>query len=139
MKKILYVLRSIKGEGMTITIPILILLFAVFTYFGLDVYGYMSTKQKIRSVASETLEIMKADNGYSYETEQYFEELARDYGLDPSQMIVTATPQRVQRGATVSITIQTTYKVLSLKPFGKQVTAEIDVFQSGLAHTYFRS
>jgi hypothetical protein len=139
MKRLLLVLRSKKGEGISITIPILTLLLAIFIYFGIDVYGYLSTAQKVRSVASETLEIMKADNGFSFDTKQYFDSLARDYGLDPSQMTVTATPQRVQRGATVSITVKTTYKVLSLKPFGKQVTADIDVFESGLAHTFFRS
>lgn len=138
MKAWLRQLRNERGLGNSVTIPLLVLILAIFSYLGLDAWGYFMTKQKLKTAVNETFEIVKAENGFDSSTRVIFNDFAQKLGFDPSAILVEGTGKTVQRGMPVHMKAQTTYEVKSLRPFGQtiimQVTSEID----GLAQTKIR-
>lgn len=131
-------MRNERGEGNVIAVPFLVLIIAILLYIGVDVYGYIRTIQKVNSVCTETLEIMKAENGFDNTTRQFFDDLAIKHGLDPSIIQIQATPKLVQRGMVVEITARTTYAVHAFRPFGREITQDVRGHAVGLAQTFIR-
>jgi hypothetical protein len=116
------------------SIPIIIIIM----YLSIDMYGYMSTKQKIQLAVNETLEVVKAENGFTNETKLIFDEFASKLGLNPSKIQVTGTAALVQRGTPVEVLATTIYEARGLKPLGKTLVFNIKVNANGLVSTQIR-
>ncbi|NHN34884.1 DUF4320 family protein [Paenibacillus sp. S3N08] len=127
-----------RGESQSIFIPFLVLILAIFIYIGVDVYGYIMTKQYLKDTVNETLDIAKAENGFDSSTRASFDDLASKYGLNPNNITIQATPKTVQRGSSIEIRAHTTYEVHALRPFGQTITMPVDVYRTGFALTYIR-
>jgi hypothetical protein len=126
-----------KGEGIISALYALLLLMVVF-FVGMDFAGYLTTSWKLRNACSETLTLMKIENGFDYRTEQAFKEYLSLLGLDSSVAEVKGTPKLVQRGEVVWIRAKIPYIVRSLKPFNRELQLEIIVELSGLAQDFVR-
>lgn len=110
----------------------------VFIYLVTDIYGYIETKQKLKRALSETLTIVKAENGYDDSTRIVFDRIAAKLALPTATITVSGTPKTVQRGDLIELKANTEYVVKGLKPLDYQLTVPIDISVSGLAHTKIR-
>jgi len=136
------ILTGEKGES-PLTFPVLILITVMVLYMGVDILGIYSTNQKLRAAASETLTLIKMENGWDSDTQQFFDDMLRKAGLSPGTVTVHyATPKNqsppVQRGDTVVLEVSTSYEVRSLKPLGTTISAPVRVRLSGLAQEFVR-
>lgn len=126
-----------RGEGITSALYALLIL-TIVLFIGVDIFGYTVTAMKLRGVCSETLTLMKIENGFDSNTRQKFIAYAHLQGLDTSAVTVTGTPKLVQRGDVITITAAIPYVLTSLQPFGNQVTFNIKVEMWGLAQDYIQ-
>jgi Flp pilus assembly protein TadG len=127
-----------QGEAGMLSFMYIFLMLLIFAYLGIDIYGYMVTKQNLTLAVNETLEIVKAENGYDHTTKQSFDDFIIKLGLDPSKVTVTATNKTVQRGTPVEVVASTKYEAKGLKPFGNTLNLDIEVKANGLAHAFIR-
>lgn len=116
------------------TILILLIVFSV----GIDTAGYIGSKWKLNNVCSETLQYMKAENGFDSGTATVFRALATSQGLDASRITVSGTPKTVQRGDTITIYASMPYTLRALRPLGKELNVTIRTEMSGLAQEFIR-
>lgn len=109
-------------------------------FIGIEVACYMSTYWKLRVACSETLALMKIENGFDENTEQYFQNFLRVQGIDPrnDQVNVEGTEKTVQRGEIVTIKTEIPYVFKALKPLGKEFHLTIKVAMSGLAQEFIK-
>ena len=109
-------------------------------FIGIEIACYMSTYWKLRVACSETLSLMKIENGFDQNTEQYFQNFLRVQGLDPrkDQVDVEGTAKTVQRGDIVSIEAEIPYTFRAIKPLGKEFHLTIKVAMSGLAQEFIK-
>ena len=92
----------------------------------------------MRNVCSETLALMKIENGYNSQIEQKFIGYLSQLKIDPARVSVTATPQKVQRGDILTIRATTPYVITSLRPFNKELSFDVTVEMSGMAQEFIR-
>jgi hypothetical protein len=130
-------IREQCGESI-LTLPILMLIICMVMYMGVDILGIYSAHQKLRTAASETLTLMKMENGWDSNTEVFFEQLIAKTGLSPANVTVTATPKGAQRGDTITLTASTNYEVRSLKPLNRTIIVPVEIEISGLAQEFKR-
>ncbi|MCE3203480.1 DUF4320 family protein [Paenibacillus sonchi] len=138
LRRMRSVLSNNRGEGHAIAILFFLLIASIMLYCAVDVYGYMTQKQKLTIAANELMEIIKSENGYDATNRSQFDYLALSQGLNPAAISVEATPKLVQRGATIELNVSMNYRFIGLKPLGQEITIPIKVHTSGLAHTYLR-
>lgn len=131
------ILSSEKGEGVITALYTMFILFIIF-FLGIDIAGYTSTAWKLRNACNETLTLMKMENGFDSNTEQIFAKHIDTLGLDSSTVNVNGTSKYVQRGDTVTIHASTIYALKTLRPLGHELTFDINVEMSGLAHDFIR-
>ncbi|ADG81676.1 hypothetical protein Tfer_2282 [Thermincola ferriacetica] len=127
-----------KGESM-LTLPVLILIVCMVLYMGVDIFGIYVTNQKLRTVVSETLTVMKMYNGWDERAEAFYNDMLTKVGLDPTRVKIderTLTDENINRGDMVTLEISTTYKVRSLKPLNKEIIVPIRVRLSGVAQMF---
>ena len=141
-KTIRVTVNSQTGES-AITLPIIILIVTMVLYMGVDLLGIYSTTQKLRTAASETMTLMKIENGWDSGTQTFFNDMLDKLGLPPSQVtVIFATPKAqsppVQRGDPVSLHVTTAYEVRSLRPLNHSFTVPVRIRLSGLAQEYVR-
>ena len=128
-----------RGDMNAIGTLFIIFVMVIFIFVGIDVYGYMSTKNKLTQAAQETLEIMKSDGGFDYDTREFFYDYARKRGLDLTTITVVGTPKLVQRGNSIELKTSSIYVLKALKPLGLgELKWDVNVSVDGLARTYFR-
>ena len=130
-------LKSQRGEGLISALYTMFILFIVF-FVGIDIAGYTGTSWKLRNACSETLALMKIENGYDSNIEQKFIGYLSQLKLDPARVAVTATPQKVQRGDIVTIRAITPYVITSLRPFNKELSFNVTVELSGMAQDFIQ-
>jgi len=135
-------LQDRKGEG-TLTLPVLVLITAMVLYMGVDIIGIYSIGQKLRTAASETLTLMKIENGWDNNSRDFFNSLLSRAGLNPGSVTIDfATPKNrtppVQRGETVTLEVTAVYEVRSLKPLNRTIIVPVKVKLSGLAQEFVR-
>lgn len=135
IKKLLYDQR---GEGLISALYTMLILIIIL-FIGIDIFGYTTTAWKLRNACSETLTIMKIENGYDHQTEQIFLNALRAQKLDPAKVTVSGTPKYVQRGEQVTIRATTPYEIRSIRPFKKTLHLNISVEMWGLAQNYIRT
>lgn len=138
-KAISNLISSQKGTGwLSGLFTMLVLTMVVF--IGIEVACYLSTYWKLRVACSETLAVMKLENGFDAQTEQYFQEFLRIQGLDPGRdsVSVTGTAKTVQRGEIVTISTEMPYVFRALKPLGREFHLCIKVAMSGLAWEFIK-
>lgn len=140
MRKWMQPLRNQRGAiASTVTTMFSILVASILIYCCIDVYGYISLRQKVVIAVNEEMEVMKAENGFSQVNRQSFDRLLRGQGIDPSKVTITeATPKTVQRGETLVFKAHMDYDIIALKPLGKSLHVPINVQTVGLAHKYIR-
>jgi hypothetical protein len=138
LKRLVAPLNNRHGAVGSIQTMFFIFVSSIFCYIGIDVYGYVSLQQKLTLANNELLEVIKAENGYDASNRASFDDLLRRNGVDPSKVMLTATPKLVQRGETVEIESSIVYECIGLKPMGQTVRVPIHVKVNGLAHTFFR-
>lgn len=126
-----------RGEAF-LTLPYAIFLMIILLFVSIDGGGYMVTKWKLRTACSETLTLMKMENGFDLNIEAKFDEFLTKLGLNPSEVNVVATPKLVQRGDVINIKADYDYKLFCLKPLGQELTWPITVELSGLAQEFIR-
>ena len=126
-----------RGEGI-LTLPYAIFLMVIFLFVSIDGGGYLFTKQKIRTACSETLTLMKMENGYDSSIDVKFDEFLTKLNINPSEVSVVATPKLVQRGDVISIQADYDYKLFCLKPLGQDLTWHISMEVSGMAQEFIR-
>ncbi|WP_418790313.1 DUF4320 family protein [Phosphitispora sp. TUW77] len=139
-------LRKLMGSQVgesPLTLPITMLIIAMVLYMGVDFLGIYATSQKLRTAASETITLMKIENGWDSGTQTFFHDMLDKLGLPPNQVKVNfATPKNqsppVQRGDPVSLDISTTYEVRSLKPLNHAFVVPVRIKLTGLAQEYVR-
>lgn len=132
---------TLKGQSGFVESPVLLFslfLSLVFIYLITDIYGYIATKQNLKRALSETLTIVKAENGYDNSTRIIFDGIAAKLGLKTGAITVSGTPKTVQRGDLVELNANTEYVVKGLKPLDHELTVPIEITVSGLAHTKIR-
>ncbi|MCR4443456.1 MAG: DUF4320 family protein [Peptococcaceae bacterium] len=131
------VMQAERGEGILTALYTLLLL-TIVLFVGIDIAGYTAAAWKLRNACSETLTLMKIENGLSSEIESAFYEYATVQGLDATLVSVTGTPQKVQRGDIVVIKASMPYCLSSLRPFGQQLVFNINVEMWGMAQDFIR-
>lgn len=114
------------------------LILTIILFVGIDIAGYTSTAWKLRNACSETLTLMKVENGFDSVLEQKFMDYATVQGIDPANVSVTGTSKLVQRGDMVTIKATTPYVLKSLCPLGRELSFTINVEMSGLAQEFIR-
>lgn len=114
------------------------LILTVIFFVGIDIAGYTSTAWKLRNACSETLTLMKMENGFDSNTERIFLDYAAVQGLDTCDISVDGTSKTVQRGDVVSIKAAIPYVLRSLRPFNHELTRVIKVEMWGLAQDFIR-
>jgi len=130
------------GES-ALTLPVMMLIIAMVLYMGVDFLGIYATSQKLRTAASETINLMKIENGWDSGTQAFFHDLLDKLGLPPNRVnVIFATPKSesppVQRGDQVSLDISTTYEVRSLRPLNHAFVVPVRIRLTGLAQEYVR-
>lgn len=138
MQRFLSLIKNKKGMINIPELLITLIVVMMLIFMALDVAGYLSLKMKIRTALRETLTLMKAENGFDYNTGLYFENCAAKLDLDTSNITLTGTPKLVQRGDAIEIEADTTYEVKALRPFGTRITWTVHETATGLAHTPIR-
>jgi hypothetical protein len=126
-----------RGESI-ITLPIVIMFIIIVLYIGIDVIGAFTTYEKLQRATTETLTLMKMENGWDNNTEIYFNTMLSREGLSLSNVQITATPKQVQRGEIVTIQASTNYEVRSLRPLNRTISLPINIEISGLAQEFIR-
>lgn len=116
------------------------LVLTIVIFIGIEVACYLSSYWKLRVACSETLALMKIENGFDARTKQCFHSFLRVQGLDPLQnrVNVEGTAKTVQRGAIVTIRTEMPYSFRALKPIGKEFHLTIRVAMSGLAQEFIK-
>ncbi len=125
------------GEGL-ITAFYTILLLTMIFFVGIDIAGYTGTVWKLRNACSETLTLMKMENGFDSSTEQVFYQFLQNQGLDISKVQVSGTPKTVQRGEMVRIVATAPYVLRALRPFNLELSFQVRVEMIGLAQEFVR-
>lgn len=128
---------SQQGEGM-LTGLYNILAITVILFMGIEAAGYSVTIWKLRQVCSETLNLMKIENGLNHEIEASFQALTEDYGLQAYHFRLTGTPCFVQRGDLLELEAESSYPLQCVRPFGNQLEVPLCIKVRGLAQTYMR-
>ncbi len=106
--------------------------------------GVYSRYQKLQAVATETLNMMKMNNGWDNSMRSFYEDICTDVKMNPNEIkMVTATEsttsQPIQRGDPVTIELETEYEVHSVRPLkDKVITIPIHVKLTGLAQQFVR-
>lgn len=118
-------------------------LYSLFIFFvilciGIDVAGYSATAWKMRNACSETLEIMKTENGLSAEGREAFYRFLSAQGMDVREVALWGTQPTVQRGEVISISAGAPYVLRSLRPLNRELSFVIRVEMSGLAQDFIR-
>lgn len=131
------ILRSNRGEGLLSALYSMLLLTIVF-FILLDIAGYTSTAWKLRNACSETLTLMKMENGMGSEVEEAFYRFITVQGLDTDKVSVSGTPPLVQRGDIVEIRASLPYVLKSVRPFNQTLEFNVEVEMSGLAQDFIR-
>jgi len=129
--------RSERGEGIISALYAMLIMTIIF-FVGIDIAGYTATAWKLRNACSETLTLMKVENGFDSTLEQRFMEYIEVQGLDPSMVSVAGTPKLVQRGDMVTIKAATLYVLKSLRPLDRELRFTINIEMSGLAQEFIR-
>lgn len=129
--------KSEQGEGILTALYSMLILTIVF-FIGIDIAGYTAASWKLRNACSETLMLMKKDNGFDGSTKDRFIEYIALQGLEPSKVSVWGTPKLVNRGDIVSIQAVMPYPLKALKPFNQEINFNIRVEMSGLAQEFLR-
>jgi hypothetical protein len=135
--KAMMIFRDKRGNAI-ITGLYTALIIAVCFCVGIDVAGYGSLAWKLRNACTETLALMKIENGLDAGIRQKFEEFLDVQGVDPGQVTVTGTSKLVQRGDLVEIRAETVYSLKALRPLGHELSAPVQVTLRGLAQDYVR-
>lgn len=137
-KLIKQTLKDTRGES-PLTFPIAALLVVMLLYTGVDILSYYSVHQKLRTAASETLTLMKMENGWDTTTDLFFHNMIQSVGLQSYEITTDeTTPKPVQRGDLVTISVRTEYEVKSLKPLNKTIKIPVQIELSGLAQDFIR-
>jgi len=130
---------SEKGEGFIsftflIWISLLLMLLSVSIYQAYTLQGYLQT------ACTETLQLMKAENGADEKTKRKFDILLTKMGIPSRSVTYQATPKSaaLQRGDYIEITATKNYRVFALKAFGVEYTVPITAKATGFAHKYVR-
>jgi hypothetical protein len=105
---------------------------------GIDVAGYGALAWKLRNACTETLALIKIENGFDAGIREKFEEFLVIQGVDPERVTVAGTSKLVQRGDLVEIRAETTYVLKALRPLGHEWSAPVQVTLRGLAQDYIR-
>lgn len=125
------------GEGIITALYTMLLLTVIF-FVGIDIAGYTSAAWKLRNVCSETLNLIKIENGFDSRTEQVFFAYAAAQGLPIDSIAVAGTSKTVQRGDMVTIRAEMPYVLRSLRPFNRELTYNIRVEMTGLAQEFIK-
>lgn len=131
------ILNEQRGEGIISALYTMLLLTMIF-FVGIDIAGYTGTVWKMRNACSETLTLMKIENGFDSATERVFYNFLQNQGLDISQVEVTGTGKLVQRGDMVTIRATIPYVLRSLRPFDQELRINVKVEMAGLAQDFTR-
>jgi hypothetical protein len=116
------------------------LVLTIVIFIGIEVACYLSSYWKLRVACSETLALMKIENGFDAQIKQCFDSFLKVQGLDPHQdrVKVVGTAKTVQRGEVVTIRTEMPYTFRALKPLGKEFHLTIRVAMSGLAQEFIK-
>jgi len=128
---------SVRGEGIISALYAMLLLTIIF-FLGIDIAGYSATAWKLRNACSETLSLIKIENGYDSRMEEAFLRFAAVQGLETEKVRVSGTPKTVQRGDPVEIDASIPYEIRSVRPFNQRLSVEIKIRLSGLAQEFIR-
>lgn len=115
-----------------------LLIFFMVLFIGIDVAGYGATAWKLRNACSETLEIMKTENGLSTEGKEAFYRFLSAQGMDARDVVLWGTQPTVQRGEIVAISASVPYVLHSLRPLNQELSFVIRVEMTGLAQDFIR-
>ena len=115
-----------------------LLLATVVLLIAIEAAGYSMSVWKLRQVCMETLNLMKVENGLNPQIEAKFQTLADSYGLDEYSFEIQGTPQYVQRGGLLELSVRSRYILHCLKPLGTTLQLPLHIQVKGLAHTYLR-
>lgn len=138
MKQLLWhFAKSEQGEGMITTLYTMLILMIIF-FAGIDIAGYTATSWKLRNACTETLSLMKIENGLDAALEDKFRDYAAAQGLDPAKVTLTGTSKLVQRGDMVAIRAAMPYVLRSLRPLNRELSLTIDIEMYGLAQEFVR-
>lgn len=132
--------KNERGEAIINGLYAMFILIIIF-FIGIDIFAYSTTAWKLRNVCSETLTIMKMENGWDSGTRQIFDNYLLNQKIDPAKVAVTATqknPAIIQRGDPLTLRAVTPYEVRSLRPFNRAITIDIKVELTGLAQEFVR-
>lgn len=135
--KLKELVRSKQGEGIISALYTMLILMIIL-FIGIDIAAYTSTGWKLRNACSETLTLMKIENGFDGRLEEKFRDFLAVQGLDPAAVSVSGTPKLVQRGDMLTIRASTPYVLRSLRPFDRELRFIVKVEISGLAQEFIR-
>lgn len=130
-------LKDEKGDGV-FTFLIAILISMILMLIAVSIYQAYSINRYLDTAASETLTIMKFQNGADSNTEAQFKDLIKRSGLDPNKVSIYATPKTVQRGESIELKATYPYRVFALKAIGVDYEIQIQAKATGLAHKFVR-
>jgi len=125
------------GEGILTGLYSMLLATMIF-FIGIDIAGYTATVWKMRNACTETLTLMKVENGFDSNTKQLFYELVQKQGLDSSRVEVSGTAKSVQRGEQVTLRATAPYILRALRPIGQELSFQVKVEITGLAQDFLR-
>ncbi|BFH18233.1 hypothetical protein J6TS7_20810 [Paenibacillus dendritiformis] len=139
MNKVRAILRSERGDITSLSVTIGILVALMLLIVLIEAFGYGRTHNKLQLASNDTLDLMKAQNGFDAKLRSQFYDFAELQGLERSKVTVNATTGPVQRGQIVEIHAKTQYTFVALRPLGQEITMDVNVSLSGLASTFLRN
>jgi hypothetical protein len=132
-----FLLRGEQGSAIINGLYTMLMIMICFCV-GVDIVGYGSMAWKLRNACTETLALIKIENGFDDHLNLKFQEFLTVQGMDPNLVQAEGTPKLVQLGDLVEIHAETTYTLRALRPLGHSLEAPIQVTLRGLAQDYIR-
>jgi hypothetical protein len=132
-----FLLRDRRGNAVITGLYTALILTVCFCV-GIDVAGYGALAWKLRNACTETLALIKIENGFDASIHQKFAEFLNIQDVDPGGVTVEGTPKHVQRGDIVEIHAETVYSLKALRPLGHELNVPVQVTLRGLAQDYIR-
>ncbi|GAC42084.1 DUF4320 family protein [Paenibacillus popilliae] len=138
MNKALNIIKNERGDILGLGTFLGLLVATIIIFAAIEFYGMIVTYDKLKLAGEDTLELMKAQNGFNGDLGNKFYNIVEKLGLDRTKVEVTGTIGPVQRGEIIELHASTPYSFIAFRPFGQELTSDIKINLSGLARTYLR-
>lgn len=126
-----------KGEGI-VSFLFLVLISLILMLISVSIYQAYTIQGNLQTACTETLQLMKVENGSDAATKTKFDSLLTKLGMNPRHVTYEATNKTVQRGDPLEVQASTVYPIFALRAVGVNTTVTLSAKATGFAHKYIR-